>query len=252
MAASASAAEAAAFASSAYPSLPLDSYREQCCFHHIRTEWPGVQLINENPYIFLVHYFVTPTECRALMDLHASGALDFSPPRPAHPDHAIRNCHSAAAAFSDCSSAGGEAHFNECVPRSCRGGLASAANSGRDVRGTASARAHKGHALRRRRVLSGAYGRVVPPRKVRAGSVFLGPMADCAVHVIRPASTGLLAAPTPAAPTPVCRMWAFSARLAEVDEDGVQEPCAWPSRFLTCFLYLNDVSDPETRRRQAP
>jgi len=29
--------------------------------------------------------------------------------------------------------------------------------------------------------------------------------------------------------------------LAGVDEDGVQDPCSWPSRFCTLFLYLNDV-----------
>ena len=39
------------------------------------------------------------------------------------------------------------------------------------------------------------------------------------------------------------KLFAFSARLADVDEDGVQEPCEWPSRFCTCFLYLNDCCD---------
>ena len=37
------------------------------------------------------------------------------------------------------------------------------------------------------------------------------------------------------------KMWAYAARLAGVDEDGVQAPCSWPSRFVTLFLYLNDV-----------
>ena len=37
------------------------------------------------------------------------------------------------------------------------------------------------------------------------------------------------------------KMWAYAARLAGVDEDGVQDPCSWPSRFCTLFLYLNDV-----------
>ena len=27
------------------------------------------------------------------------------------------------------------------------------------------------------------------------------------------------------------KLWAFSAKLAHVDEDGVQDPCHWPSRF---------------------
>ena len=37
------------------------------------------------------------------------------------------------------------------------------------------------------------------------------------------------------------KMFAHSARLADVDEDGVQDPCSWPSRFCTLFLYLNNV-----------
>ena len=69
------------------------------------------------------------------------------------------------------------------------------------------------------------------------------------------------------------KLWAFSARLAGVDDEGVQDPCAWPSRFCvrvgrnpsrafrlervkqlrsarvnspfsqTLFLYLNDVPE---------
>ena len=39
------------------------------------------------------------------------------------------------------------------------------------------------------------------------------------------------------------KLWAFSARLAGVDDEGVQDPCTWPSRFMTLFLYLNDVGE---------
>jgi hypothetical protein len=35
------------------------------------------------------------------------------------------------------------------------------------------------------------------------------------------------------------KMFAFAAKLADVDEEGVQDPCSWPSRFCTLFLYLN-------------
>ena len=38
------------------------------------------------------------------------------------------------------------------------------------------------------------------------------------------------------------KLFAYSARLAGVDDDGVQLPCAWPSRHCTLFLYLNDVA----------
>ena len=49
------------------------------------------------------------------------------------------------------------------------------------------------------------------------------------------------------------KMWAFAARLAGVDEDGVQAPCSWPSRFVTLFLYLNDVDrGGRTRLPMAP
>jgi hypothetical protein len=37
------------------------------------------------------------------------------------------------------------------------------------------------------------------------------------------------------------KMWACAAQLAEVDEDGCQEALNWPSRFVTIFIYLNDV-----------
>jgi len=39
------------------------------------------------------------------------------------------------------------------------------------------------------------------------------------------------------------KLWAHAAKLADVDEDDVQEPCTWPSRFCTVFLYLNDVEN---------
>ena len=49
------------------------------------------------------------------------------------------------------------------------------------------------------------------------------------------------------------KMWAYAARLAGVDEDGVQAPCSWPSRFVTLFLYLNDVDrGGRTRLPMAP
>ncbi|EOD04481.1 hypothetical protein EMIHUDRAFT_453825 [Emiliania huxleyi CCMP1516] len=39
------------------------------------------------------------------------------------------------------------------------------------------------------------------------------------------------------------KLWAFAARLAGVDDEGVQEPCGWPSRFCTLFLYLSDSQE---------
>ena len=68
---------------SAYPSLPLDGYHEQQCFHRINTAFPGVQLINEHPYIFVVNDFTNAAECQALMDLYASAPQQLSATAPA-------------------------------------------------------------------------------------------------------------------------------------------------------------------------
>jgi hypothetical protein len=49
-----------------YPKLPLDGYKAQPFFHQINTEFPGLQLIHEQPYIFLVHDFFSGDDCDVL------------------------------------------------------------------------------------------------------------------------------------------------------------------------------------------
>ena len=49
-----------------YPSLPLDGYREQKLFHQINLDYPGLQLVHEQPYIFVVNSFLSPAECEVL------------------------------------------------------------------------------------------------------------------------------------------------------------------------------------------
>ena len=47
--------------------LPLGRYKAQSHFHQIDTSFPGLQLISEEPYIFLVQSFLSDIECRELM-----------------------------------------------------------------------------------------------------------------------------------------------------------------------------------------
>ena len=50
-----------------YPDLPLDGYQAQPYFHQIDGAWPGVQLINEDPYIIICQDFLTGDECAELI-----------------------------------------------------------------------------------------------------------------------------------------------------------------------------------------
>mmetsp|Transcript_40841 Transcript_40841/g.41461 ORF Transcript_40841/g.41461 Transcript_40841/m.41461 type:complete len:361 (+) Transcript_40841:50-1132(+) len=50
-----------------YPTLPLDNYLANPFFHKINTHYPGLQLIHEDPFIFLVNQFLTEDECTRLM-----------------------------------------------------------------------------------------------------------------------------------------------------------------------------------------
>jgi len=52
-----------------YHSLRLDRYKAQPVFHHINTSWPGLQLIHDEPYIFLVNDFITKEECQHLISI---------------------------------------------------------------------------------------------------------------------------------------------------------------------------------------
>lgn len=50
-----------------YPSLPLERYLGQRYFHHINVDYPGLQLVHEEPYIFLVKDVLSAPECEKLM-----------------------------------------------------------------------------------------------------------------------------------------------------------------------------------------
>ena len=61
------------------PSLPFDRYLSQQRFHHIDTAFPGLQLVNEEPYIFLIRDFASAEECAALVARMRGGAAAARP-----------------------------------------------------------------------------------------------------------------------------------------------------------------------------
>ena len=50
-----------------YPDLPLDRYLASPYFHRINASYPGLQLVHEEPYIFVVNGFLTDDECDRLV-----------------------------------------------------------------------------------------------------------------------------------------------------------------------------------------
>ena len=50
-----------------HPNLPLSRYRRQPHFHQVNLSFPGLQLVHEEPYIFLVHGFLSAAECDVLI-----------------------------------------------------------------------------------------------------------------------------------------------------------------------------------------
>lgn len=50
-----------------YPDLPFDNYLKNPYFHQINTEYPGLQLVHENPFIFIINDLFTHEECDRLI-----------------------------------------------------------------------------------------------------------------------------------------------------------------------------------------
>lgn len=59
--------ELGALHNAAYASLPFDRFRTQQFFHHIDLSYPGLQLVHEKPYIFVVNEFLNSAECELLL-----------------------------------------------------------------------------------------------------------------------------------------------------------------------------------------
>ena len=51
--------------------LPLEPsrYRAQRAFHHLDLSYPGLDLVHKEPYIFVVHDFLSSSECTQLLSL---------------------------------------------------------------------------------------------------------------------------------------------------------------------------------------
>lgn len=57
--------------------MPLDQYQRDPAFHHIDLNYPGLTLVTEQPYIFLIPNFVSEQEADALV-----AKMDWSDPEP--------------------------------------------------------------------------------------------------------------------------------------------------------------------------
>mmetsp|Transcript_87634 Transcript_87634/g.249241 ORF Transcript_87634/g.249241 Transcript_87634/m.249241 type:complete len:345 (-) Transcript_87634:700-1734(-) len=51
-----------------YQDLAFDNYQASKWFCRINCDYPGLQLIHEEPYIFIINNFLTPEECDAVVD----------------------------------------------------------------------------------------------------------------------------------------------------------------------------------------
>ena len=49
--------------------LEPSRYRAQRAFHHLDLSYPGLDLVHEEPYIFVVHDFLSSSECTQLLSL---------------------------------------------------------------------------------------------------------------------------------------------------------------------------------------
>lgn len=58
-----------------YPSYSFEKYLENPFFQQINTTFPGLQLIHQEPYIFIINNFLTPNECSRLRAKADNGML---------------------------------------------------------------------------------------------------------------------------------------------------------------------------------
>ena len=65
-----------------YANLPLDGYRRQRMFPQINTGFPGLQLIHERPFLFVVNGFLSSVECALLLQK----AKELTPQPGSRPD----------------------------------------------------------------------------------------------------------------------------------------------------------------------
>ena len=51
-----------------YPDIPFDNYLANPYFQKINTDYPGLQLVHENPFLFIANDFFTYDECNRLIN----------------------------------------------------------------------------------------------------------------------------------------------------------------------------------------
>lgn len=171
-----------------HPSHDFGRYRAQSAFHHINLDYPGVQLVHEEPYIFTVADFASADECAQLIALYggaSSGDVARAKPSATAPgQEALRTSSTAFPSDTTLS------WLRERISRLANVPL---------------------EALEPTKLTRYAAGQFFAKH---TDASFIGE-----------------------------KLWAYSARAADVDDEDVQAPCGWPSRFVTLFLYLNDVAD---------
>ena len=165
-----------------FPLHSFDRYLGQSKYHHIDVTFGGVQLIHEEPFVFLLHNFLSPAECQELV-----GLLQTAKQQP-----------SATAQGQEGRRTSTSMYPLPTQIKWLRDRIAAATNV---------PHTH----LEPTKMTSYAKGEFF---QKHTDASFLNE-----------------------------KMWAFAAKLAEVDDEGVQDPCRWPSRFCTLFLYLNDVNE---------
>ena len=160
--------------------ISLERYLAQRRFHRINTSFPKLQLVHEEPYIFVIMDFLTQPECEALIDHLRSSKMQASATAQGQAER-----RTSASMFPPPK----EVHW-------LRNRIATAINVPLE------------------------FLEPVKMTHYRQGDFFRKHSDASFLNE---------------------KMWACAARLAEVDEDGVQEALEWPSRFCTLFIYLNDV-----------
>ena len=163
------------------PSISLERYLAQRSFHHINADFPKLQLVHEEPYIFVITDFLAEAECAALCAQLKSAKLQASATTQGQEER-----RTSASMFP---------RLEEV--RWLRDRIATAINVPLEC---------------------------LEPLKMthyRHGDFFRKHSDASFLNE---------------------KMWACAAKLAGVDEGGVQDALKWPSRFCTLFIYLNDVS----------
>lgn len=79
-----------------YPNLPMGSYLNDKLFCKINTAYPGLQLVHEKPYIFIINNFLNQVDY--ITWHHRPCTMHHPPSNPPKQTHARRGTHARHAA----------------------------------------------------------------------------------------------------------------------------------------------------------